>query len=465
MDVSAIQVVVVDVGQGQCTFVMAWDTSAPAKLIHTLLFDCGTTKRSRNETAWNVQWIANTLGLMDVPTIDLLVFSHSDEDHISLMPELLADYSRTGRPALRILETWFAGDPQLYVVTDPGTRAEVNLLDELKNQGYCGSFRWPKFNESQFNRTTKTFDEVMWRSADGSVEVNMLVGNVISGWPGRFTGTGFGTSGEQKNRVSLVNRISFKGTDYIVCGDATNCTMGWVNWYFEGVSFPDVPMVTLPHHGSRSTGLKGKSTVTSDNARAIVTARTFAGVCNGQTVTVSAFAHHGHPSMDLASIFVPASLPVVKDSRLDTNSHAMVSYVDLPLQYQGGLRVGEDAYKTYFTQANLYGTFYYNVDHPTSFGYSYGRTYAVSNIPATRRAAPAPALNPHACWVYTSNGTGGGLYGVTFLNATAAPYGTVFTGATVTRSAAPPRVDVARPALRPAPTLGTPGLARLRKFR
>jgi len=72
MAIKYIATTVLDVGQGQSTFACIYDDSAsPGKIIHTLLFDCGSDKKSP-ETDNNIDYIAGRLASMDTPTLDLL---------------------------------------------------------------------------------------------------------------------------------------------------------------------------------------------------------------------------------------------------------------------------------------------------------------------------------------------------------------------------------------------------------
>jgi len=47
MATGKMKLTVIDVGQGQCTFMELYDDTSPTpKLINTLLFDCGSNKKS-----------------------------------------------------------------------------------------------------------------------------------------------------------------------------------------------------------------------------------------------------------------------------------------------------------------------------------------------------------------------------------------------------------------------------------
>lgn len=461
MATGKIKVNVVDVGQGQCTFVEVYNTANT--LVHTLLFDCGSDHRSA-QTPTNLQYIANTVSAMAAPAFDLMAFSHSDNDHVSLMKDLLG-YC-THKPAVK--KVFYGGNYDKY------KKRGYNILVELVKQGYCTSKELfaPRTDATGFDPKTGVFPEAMWTSDDGEVRVDLLVGNVINDLPEEpdedeeeAPKLPILKGAEALNRVSLVCRVNYNGFDYIICGDATNRTMAMVNIYFDRKQFPYVPMVTVPHHGSRATGLdvsEGKV----PNETAIKNVATFAKICNGRTVTASSYEKHGHPSMELIRYFRPwmANGPLVGDARLGTSrTHLLVSYVDVPLVNLVGAAITKYLYTSYATPSNLYGTNYHNPKVTTLFTYNYAATDNIVGMPpAVTGGVP---MNSHACWVYTADSLKNDkLEGATQLPV--APM-TLFTRAlTSTGLSAPvpvPPLPLSRATLGPA--LGRLPAARLRAFR
>jgi hypothetical protein len=190
----------------------------------------------------------------------------------------------------------------------------------------------------------------------------------------------------------------------LICGDATNRTMAWTNYYFGTDSFTNALMITLPHHGSRSTGLNVSSAQVA-NKKSIDVVKTFATLASAKTLTVSAYALHGHPSIDLINYFSPTtvSTATLKDTRLSDDSHFTVCNVDVPLHLSTTLAKVTEDYHTLNSETNLFATYYYS--EVAKFSYQFK---AVSmSAPAKFKATKAPAINPHACWVYTTT-TGGG---------------------------------------------------------
>lgn len=408
MAISKVVTTVVDVGQGQCTFVCLYDDSSPPKLAHTLLFDCGTDKSSPT-TDSNISWIAGTLKLMDTPTIDLLVFSHSDNDHISLMYKLLEAYGTKPKP-LQVAKTWFAGNPDFY------TKNTFNILDYLS--GYCKSFTTPDFSETQYDKTNGEWKKgLIWSSPDSSVQVGMLIGNVIDDRPGEFFKDQFGNVAEKKNRVSIVCALMHDERTMIICGDATNRTMAWVNYAMGRYKFSNCLMVTLPHHGSRATGLSVNSNATA-SVNAVAVVRTFARKSAAKTATISAYAQHDHPSIELINLFAPALTPAatIYDNRLEIadKSHFSVCNVDVPLRMPDFTAITAD-YHTLTTKVNVLATYYYS--EAASFSYQF-RPTTVDQPAKFISAKKKPPINPHACWSYTTRaGTGNTLAGYTSMPA------------------------------------------------
>lgn len=406
--ISRVETTVVDVGQGQCTFAVLYDDKN--KIVHTLLFDCGSDKKSKPETDENIRAIADTLVEMDTPTIDLLVFSHSDNDHISLMSNLLLAFKMAAflakkKEELKILHTWYAGDFLNY------KKYGTNILEDLFNDKYCTKFSYPDFNATQFNPTLgKWMGSPKWESADRTVQVRMLVGNVVDNKPGNFAKAKkniFGTSDKDKNGVSIVCALMHDNRSLIICGDATTRSMAWINWYFETAKnpFPQTLMLTLPHHGSRRTGLNVESGHDA-RAKAIDVVETFVQVARAKTITASAFADFHHPSIELMNYFIPTTLatPLLKDNRVTdkSKSHFAVCNVDLKLTLANQVDVTQENYFTLTSEKNVFTTYYYK---PTAdFSYQFKPTDLNVGLPPKFK----PILHQHACWEYTTHGKGQG---------------------------------------------------------
>jgi len=395
MAIGKVVVNVVDVGQGQCTFVEVYDDTAT--LIHTLLFDCGSDKQSAN-TQTNLRYIADTVSAMAVPTFDLVVFSHSDTDHISLMYDLLQKCSK--KP--RIKEVHYGGLRANY------TKHGFNILNCLVTQNYCNKEDVEKFltNDTDYSSVLGEYNYVLWKSNTGvnDVKVRLIAANVLSSDPDWDSDDGdFETkTAEAKNRVSAVCGLYFVGASYVICGDATNITMAAIGNYFKGTTvFDNNRMITLPHHGSRATGLAVASGKEA-NETAVGVVRTFAALMKSHLLTASAYEKHRHPSLELIRYFIPYTeqVPFLQDSRLkEKKAHRVSVNIDLNLQYANATKIAQ-TYWSFDTPSALFTTRYCDAGPYLSFTIGSG-----SNIVKASDGVNSP-LNSFASWVFTTAANG-----------------------------------------------------------
>jgi len=383
---------VVDVGQGQCTFVEIYNTAGT--LIHTLLFDCGTDKYS-TETVNNLKYIADKVSSMKPPAFDSVFLSHSDKDHISLLKPLLGKFLPAKKPAIK--EVWYGGNYTDYA------KSSFNILDYLKIQCYCNNFYAPDDNLTDYDPNNGRYKYSLWISDDKEVSVSLLVGNVVSDKPGSPRPAKKQRTPEQKNRVSLICGLYYDKISYIICGDATMRTMGWVNYYFEGATvFNKNIMVTLPHHGSRTTGLD-VSGAKDASSNAIKTVETFSGILKSKTITASATdTKNHHPSLELIEMFVPETIqqPVLEDSRLKQKGvhvHRARAYIDEQLKFFDG-KIVQKTYKTFDTDKNLFTT---NYSDTPAFVFTFPTGSNTVSAPKGTKSTNQP-INEFASWVYTT---------------------------------------------------------------
>lgn len=457
MAMNRVVVNVVDVGQGQCTFVEIY-ADAGAVPAYTLLFDCGSNKQSA-QTGNNLKYIADQVKKMPTWAFDCVFFSHSDSDHINLMFDLLQEFPFGRDPQVR--RVWYGGARSKY---SKGKR-QFNILNYLDTR-YCPTNEIKGFTGDSTNYNgANAYAGELWSTPDGSVAVRLIAGNVLSNNPVWNVNTPLSptTDPEALNRVSLVAALYFAGGCYVICGDATNQTMGAVTNLFQGGTtvFNRNFMTTLPHHGSRRTGLAVASAAkASDNAVNVVS--TFSTIMDSKSLTASAYQKHKHPSLELMCFF-PAGeqLPLAVDPRLaGADSHWMVAWnesirgLDNPTtagtnkRKSAGTSV-KQGYCTIQTPSNTYATNY-------SQGYAAFRA-EIARITINRSPVPAaggvaaPPINPFACWVFTTRFLGGGTTLEGRANLASAPFtqaGTPMTTAPA-MAPAPPRRDVRPPASRP----------------
>lgn len=400
MAIGELKINIIDVGQGQCTFVEIYDDDGMnPQLLYTLLFDCGSDKTS-NATTTNLDYVVNKALKRSPPGFDAIFFSHSDSDHISLayyvLSQVIAKCPTSTKPTVN--RVWYGGNFALY------TKHGFNILNYISNSKLCASSDIKNFNanSTDYDTSLKRFAYHIWTSGGGDdrVSVNALVANVISDDPDWDDNTAWFTTktAEEKNRVSLIACLRFKGTVYVICGDATSKTMGACNGLLkDGTTvFDSNSMTTLPHHGSRATGFAVKSgAVASTTAVNIV--KTFSANMKSKTISVSAFQKHRHPSMQLMNEFIPTvTTPLVKDPRLkQANSHRVTAQVDIDLGAPSGLIIFKSNDYSFETLINTFSTFYF--DGSTTFSYQLGTTTVAKS---DGLAVTGTSINQHACWQY-----------------------------------------------------------------
>lgn len=394
-------VTVVDVGQGQCTFVEIYDDDGMAPTLQqTLLFDCGSDKRS-TQTHTNLDYIVNRIVNMATPTIDCIFFSHSDNDHISLMWYLLREIQNELEEdqTLVISKVIYCGTFARY------TKRRRNILNYILNQGLCeeDNMLAPDSNHSDYDPLTRAYYAFLWQSTDEDVVVRAMVANVISGDPDwdLYDADLPVDSAEALNRVSLVATLYYGNRSYVICGDATNDTMSATIKRFNNAPqamFAGNIMTTLPHHGSRITGYAVQGAQQA-SLRAMLIVRGFADLLKSETITVSAYRKHSHPSLYLMTDFIPTHLrPLIRDPRLQqANAHRVTANIDFDLMNGNGVVIRQDDDQSFETTVNTFSTNYY-IGYQT-FSYQIGGLFVAAS---QGLVPPAVPINPFACWQYTT---------------------------------------------------------------
>jgi hypothetical protein len=399
MAIGNVMVTVVDVGQGQCTFVEIYNDDSTPKLIHTLLFDCGSDKKS-DETETNLGYIVARVESMAKPAFDCIFFSHSDKDHVNLAKELLEKFKK--KPAVK--EVWYGGAYEKY------EKNHTNILDWLQTNNYCTSKELKSTSPNYFGyfKTTKGYKYHLWRTPNGEVTVYPIASNVISDDPDDWEDdVDLPTKqAEALNRVSIICGLYYGKACVVICGDATNKTMSAVNNRFLGITrrwttnlFDNNKMITLPHHGSRSTGFAvKKDQAISDTARDVVD--TFAALMKSKMITVSAFEKHRHPSLELMNAFIPKHpTPLIRDWRLkQKNAHRLTAYYDISLKKKNGITVYRETAYSFDTITCTFTTRYSK--DVSSFYYNLGDT-SITKAEGVEEfhSVPLP-INEFACWQF-----------------------------------------------------------------
>lgn len=194
-------------------------------------------------------------------TLDAVILSHSDSDHINLIPDLLAEFAKPGKPptaekpSLTVKEVWFGGNRSKY--GKGGGKNVLDTLNEYKPSGSKGILKSPTNNSSSFDVEPPT------KLVDSGKEawIWLLIGNVIADdvTMGSNTTTRTASDGYATNTKSLVVGVTF-GTGLnlkriIATGDATGLTIAKCREVIKkkALNLKGSVSVTLPHHGSATT--------------------------------------------------------------------------------------------------------------------------------------------------------------------------------------------------------------------
>lgn len=392
-----MKIYVLDVGQGQCTFAAIYNTSN-TKIVETLLFDCGSDKKS-DDTEINLDAVAAMILTMDTPAIDCIVFSHSDKDHISLTYYLLEQISKTTKPIVK--NVWFGGSWANY------TKYSFNILDYLVSGGFCGlgDINTTNADYTSYDKSSDSYSTHFWTTDTGEIAIFPIASNVVSDDPDWDDDDDIGTqkTAEERNRVSIVCGLYYNRTCVVICGDATSKTMAAIGSLMYGTSkFDDNMMTTLPHHGSRATGFAVKSgqVASTENIKIV---DTFATVTKSQTITISAYEKHRHPSLELMNRFIPTeTTPMIGDPRLnEARSHRVTAYFDVLLTNSSGMKMYQNIVYSFETQINTFSTRYYDGDRTVSYQIGAGKIYPTQGV-----VSPTTPINGFACWMYEMESNG-----------------------------------------------------------
>jgi beta-lactamase superfamily II metal-dependent hydrolase len=267
---SRVDVVVLHCDQGMGTLVKVYEeVMGEEQLVHLALIDLGSETRTKRYATDALDEVMAALGEMYTPRIDLLVLSHQDTDHWSLLPALkdritarwgtieIGSFYRGGaRWKERALGVVRSYEKAFNVVADPLPRAHSDYDDPDATPGVLVDLAGAVFRVLAVNTPTS-------RSADDLV----------------------------RNGTSAVIALEFGQNFGIFPGDATADTIAFVNkileeWWKAKRKVPVRPcyIIGAPHHGALRT-LASNFTVVGPK---LSVAKTFAEAVEPEWVAASA---------------------------------------------------------------------------------------------------------------------------------------------------------------------------------
>ncbi len=289
MPTPCIKFHVLNVGVGSGNFIEVFedkdDTSKPST---TLLIDLGCQGINKESPGPSVEFVVDRLKTMgNDAEIDCLILTHSDLDHVSLIKQLLDQFDTD---ELVIKDTFFGGAAQKYKKNKTQILDLVaqHMPDDELPDGHAiafSSYKDPKKPVAIYKHSTL------------DLRMYVLMANALQP---NATSLPTGKNAVALNTVSYVVVVEFYGERYLVTGDATGTTMLQSNKIMrkgDDPFFDSMVMVTVPHHGSLVTAEDVKGVDGKTNAVE------FAKRVNGETLTVSSYRKHNHPSARLLSWF------------------------------------------------------------------------------------------------------------------------------------------------------------------
>lgn len=264
-----LRVRVADVGPGLCTV-----TRAPGGAV--MVYDAGHWQGRR--------CIEAVRGLVSGDTIDLLILSHSDSDHLGDAPEILGRYT-----VRRILRTGFRR---------PGitTWEQTNraIAEEVLSEG-----------ASVRSLSTHPL------SPPETIPLGEATVTLLAGWDRWDQGQGL-SEAERRNAVSIVMRLDYGGASILYAGDTVGRRIGdpagvcldaeaWmVANHDAGRASLRADVIIAPHHGA-------------DNA----STRCLIEAVSPRWVVFSAGHDHRHPRAATAARYLASGVPAGNIFRTD----------------------------------------------------------------------------------------------------------------------------------------------------
>ena len=266
MEDDDVYVRVVDVGPGLCAIVRAPDN-------HFMVFDAGH---------WNGQHcISAVRELVTEDTIDLMVISHSDADHLGDGARILTEK--------RVRQTILAGEVR---TTGSWTSLVDALAEEVKQGGSVHNLQ----SVPLVPGTTMPLGEA--------------VITLVAGWP-VWTDPG-PTESERRNAISIVVRLDYRGRSVLFTGDTVGRRLTDLD-----DACKDAEKVMVDRHTAGEVSLKSDVLIASHHGGNNGSARCFIQAIDPQFVIFSAGHDHQHPTHSAASRFLAHGLALDRLFRTD----------------------------------------------------------------------------------------------------------------------------------------------------
>jgi competence protein ComEC len=244
---------VVDVGPGLCTV-----TEIPAAdRSHFIVYDAGHWTGSRCLDA--------VREIVGARSIDLLVISHSDSDHLGDAAEILDEFLVES-----VLTTGF----------ERSTGSWRDMRDALSRREAAGA------DVQRLTEEPLTPGETR---AVGDATVTL-----VAGWP-EWTLTSGPTSAELRNAVSIVIRVEYAGSSILYAGDTVGKRLD-----DPDSACKDAEMVMVSRHEAQEVSLAADALIAPHHGGNNASSSCFIEAVRPSAVVFSAGHDHGHPTTEAA---------------------------------------------------------------------------------------------------------------------------------------------------------------------
>lgn len=331
---SNIKFHVLNVGQGSGNFIEIFAKDGDVVPATTVLIDLGAEGASTSHHGPSVERIVASLNSMTDAEIACLCLSHSDTDHISMIEQLLSEFSsphdtNPTKKVLTIKTAYYGGNYGLY-----SKRKRENVLKLV--------WRYMPGDDEPLSVTTNTSTYVgkgvpLYEDSTLGFKLPLLIGNTVKAEDAEIDDSfKLPKSGAVNlNTVSLVVVFDWNTLQFITTGDATGITMLRANTVMgDGVgSFFGTPvMVTVPHHGSISTAFDftGQGISSSDKRDQILlfARRTGAKLLTASAGNENKFKHPSAYILDLFWRYSSTTLIAYRDTAAATDGHFYTAYFE-----------------------------------------------------------------------------------------------------------------------------------------
>lgn len=288
MTTSKIEVAFLHCDQGMGTLVRIYDDSD--KLAHLALLDLGSESGTRKYSDTAISSVTRALKRMETdgntPTIDLLLISHQDFDHWSLLPDLL-EKIQSDFPSCEVDDIYYGGTKWRKKASDAVGEWESEFGVSAEPFGREVS----DYSTPGVKKSIKIVDGVGFHLLCANVPISRAAADL------------------ERNGTSAVVAVNFGGLSAVIPGDATADTVGWINdnvfapWKKKGKGNPIQPCKALgaPHHGALRTIA---SNFVSTSRAKLEVATTFANNVSSKNVVASAgwYSKFNHPYRNVMEI-------------------------------------------------------------------------------------------------------------------------------------------------------------------